>query len=483
MNLSSMPPSMPPSASEAAPLSWRIALTGALGLALLAAVAVPLGSTAATITEQREASRRADTLARAMAARLAATPSSQHATLLSRVRARSGTLVTVVLPGGAPAQDMEPFTRGPLPRPPDERGVFSVDDGDRTLLVASEPVTLDGAPRRVLAAVPRPSGAGTTLGVELAALLTALIALGLTAAIVVARELSVDVRAIARRARRMSTGEANSLRALPVHARDEVGALILSFNRLQREIAAEIEAHRAALVRLEDSERRKEAQIATLRHELRTPLNSILGFADLLLSGVDGEITASQREDLEAIARSGRHLLHLVDDVLDLSAIASGRFSIERRPVDLSAIVREVVLEARGPARLRRVEVEARADAPCVVAGDATSLRRAITNLVHNALQHCRGRVTVELEQTDREARVHIRDDGRGIKTHDIKRLFKPFERGPEGSGTGLGLAITVALLELHEGTLGAESVEGQGSTFTATVPLHETALTQAGFA
>ena len=97
-----------------------------------------------------------------------------------------------------------------------------------------------------------------------------------------------------------------------------------------------------------------------------------------------------------------------------------------------------------------------------MVAGDATSLRRAITNLVHNALQHCRGRVTVELEQTDREARVHVRDDGRGIKTHDIKRLFKPFERGPEGSGTGLGLAITVALLELHEGTLGAESVEGR---------------------
>jgi signal transduction histidine kinase len=478
-----MPTSMHPSASEVPSLSWRIALTGALGLALLAAVAVPLGSTAVTITDQREASRRADTLARAMAARLAVTPPDLRATLLSRVRARSGTSVTVVRPDGTPLQDMDALTPGPIPRPPDERAVFTLDNGDRPLLVASEPVALDGAPVRVLVAVPRPSGAGATLGIELAALLTALTALGLTAAIVVARELSLDVRAIARRARKMTTGEANSLRPLPVHARDEVGALILSFNRLQREIAAEIEAHRAALVRLEDSERRKEAQIATLRHELRTPLNSILGFADLLLSGVDGEITASQQEDLEAIARSGRHLLHLVDDVLDLSAIASGRFAIERRPIDLSAIVAEVVREARGPARLRRIEIEARAPAPCVVAGDATSLRRAITNLVHNALQHCRARVTVELEPTDREARVHVRDDGRGINTHDIKRLFKPFERGREGGGTGLGLAITVALLELHEGTLGAESVEGQGSTFTATVPLHETALTQAGFA
>jgi signal transduction histidine kinase len=418
-----------------------------------------------------------------MAARLIVTPSAQRATLLSRVQARSGTLVAVVRPDGSPLRNTDLFTRIATTRPPSGRSVFALDDGDRRLLVASEPVVLDERDYLVLAAVPRPSGAGYALGIELSTLLVLLTALGLSAAIIVARDVSSDVRSITARARKMTAGEANSLRALPVHARDEVGALVSAFNRLQREIATEIDHHREALARLDDAERRKEAQIATLRHELRTPLNSIIGFADLLLSGVDGALSDAQREDVEAIARSGKHLLHLVDDVLDLSAIASGRFSIERKPVDLAAIVSEVVREAQGQARLRRITIEHKSAEPTIVEGDPTSLRRAITNLVQNALQHCRSRVSVELESDVREARVHVRDDGRGIRPQDMKRLFKPFERGRDGGGTGLGLAITVALLELHDGKLGAESIEQQGSTFTAIVPLQETALSQAGFA
>jgi len=476
-------PSIPPSPpAESAPLPLRVALAGALALGLVSLFAVPLAAQAVTNVEQSEASRRAETIARAMAARLSVTPSSQRATLLSRVQARSGTLVAVVRRDGMPLRDTELFTRVNTMRPPQGRSVFALDDGDRRLLVASEPITLDERDFVVLAAVPRPSGAGYALGIELATLLVLLTGLGLAAAVIVTRGVSSDVRAITARARRMSTGQANSLRALPVHARDEVGELVAAFNKLQREIAQEIEQHREALTRLDDAERRKEAQIATLRHELRTPLNSIIGFADLLLSGVDGELNNAQREDVEAIARSGRHLLHLADDVLDLSAIASGHFAIERKAVDLAAIVAEVVREAQGQARLRRITIEHQEAESTLVEGDATSLRRAITNLVQNALQHCRSRVTVQLETDVREARVHVRDDGRGIRPQDMKRLFKPFERGREG-GTGLGLAITVALLELHDGKLGAESVEQQGSTFTATVPLHETALSQAGFA
>jgi signal transduction histidine kinase len=477
-------PSIPPSpSSEAAPLPWRVALAGALGLGLVSAVAVPLAARAVGTVERAEANRRAETIAKTMAARLAVTPALQRATLLSRVQARSGTMVAVVRPDGSPLPDTELFTRSSTTmRPPSGSAVFALDDGERRLVVASEPITFESGAFVVLAAVPRPSGAAYSLGIELATLLIVLTGLGLAAAVIVARDLTSDVRAITARARRMSGGDANSLRALPVHARDEVGELVAAFNKLQREIGKEIEQHREALAKLEDAERRKAAQIATLRHELRTPLNSIIGFADLLLSGVDGELSESQREDIEAIARSGRHLLHLVDDVLDLSAIASGRFSIERKSVDLAAIVGEVVREAQGQARLRRISIEHRESENVLVEGDATSLRRAITNLVQNALQHCRGTVTVELEVTDREARVHVRDDGRGIRPQDMKRLFKPFERGREGGGTGLGLAITVALLELHEGKLGAESVEGQGSTFTAHVPLHETALSQAGF-
>lgn len=477
-------PSIPPSpTSEAAPLPWRVALAGAVGLGLVSAVAVPLAARAVGATERAEANRRAQTLARTMVARLNVTPASQRATLLSRVQARSGTLVAIVHLDGTPLRDTDLFTRTPTTRPPSGRAVFDLDDGERRLVVASEPVIFESGAHVVLAAVPRPSGAASALGIELATLLIVLTGLGLAGAVIVARDLTSDVRAITGRARRMSGGDANALRPLPVHARDEVGELVAEFNKLQRAIATEIEQHREALVKLDDAERRKEAQIATLRHELRTPLNSIIGFADLLLSGVDGELSESQREDIEAIARSGKHLLHLVDDVLDLSAIASGRFVMERKSVDLAAIVGEVVREAQGQARLRRIAIEHHEHEAVLVEGDATSLRRAITNLVQNALQHCRKKVIVEMDVADREVRVNVRDDGRGIRPQDMKRLFKPFERGREGGGTGLGLAITVALLELHDGKLGAESVEEQGSTFTAHVPLHKTALSQAGFA
>jgi signal transduction histidine kinase len=471
----------PSPTTKAASLPWRVAFAGAVGLGLVSAVAVPLAARTVQHVERQEASRRAQTIARTMAARVTVTPPQQRSALLSRVRARSGSMVAIVRPDGTPLTNTELFTRLTTHRPPERSAVFELDDGEQKLIVASEPVAFEGGAFVVLAAVPKPSGAASALSIELATLLVVLTGLGLAASVIVARDVSSDVRAITRRARNMSVGNAKSIRALPVHARDEVGELVTAFNKLQSEIAKEIEQHREALHKLEDAERRKEAQIATLRHELRTPLNSIIGFADLLLSGVDGELNESQREDIEAIARSGKHLLHLVDDVLDLSAIASGRFSIERKPVDLAAIVREVVREAQGQARLRRITIEHQASNGVLVEGDATSLRRAITNLVQNALQHCRQKVTVEIVLTDREAQVRVTDDGRGIRPQDMKRLFKPFERGHEG-GTGLGLAITVALLELHEGKLGAESVEGQGSTFTAHVPLHETALSQAGF-
>jgi signal transduction histidine kinase len=231
--------------------------------------------------------------------------------------------------------------------------------------------------------------------------------------------------------------------------------------------------------------------IATLRHELRTPLNSIIGFAELLLSGVDGELTDTQREDVEVVARSGRHLLHLVDDVLDLSAIASGRFEIERSPVDLVSVAREVLREAGALARRKNVTLSLEAQQPAIVQGDALSLRRAVTNLVQNAIEHAGGRVVVEVVQKGRTATISVRDNGPGITPQELKRLFKPFERGrvatSEGGGSragaGLGLAIALALLEVHGGSLGAESEVGKGSTFVATLPLQPTALAQAGFA
>jgi signal transduction histidine kinase len=456
-------------------------LAGALGLALVALIAIILGASALSQVEREHTTNRAQILARAMVARLTDTPAALRSTLLSRTTARAGLTVSVLDRDGAPLTGTTVFARIPRWMLRGQATVAELDASDRHLLVAVEPVTLDGHAYSVLVAVPFVRTAAGAISIELATLLLVLGALGLVAAVVVARDFADDLRAISRRAKRMSAATAPVITPLPVHGLDEVGALVRAFNELQSQIENEINAHRVALERLEDAERRKEVQIATLRHELRTPLNSIIGFAELLLSGVDGELTPTQTEDVDAIARSGHHLMHLVDDVLDLSAIATGRFSVEKSAVDLATLVQEVVREMTGQARLKRVTLRCESSKTTVIEADPTSLRRAITNLVQNAIQHCKSTVTVELETNDRFAKVRVRDDGKGISPHELKRLFKPFEGGREG-GTGLGLAITVALMELHDGTLGAESTVGLGSTFTATIPLHPTALTQAGF-
>ncbi|MDP3279166.1 MAG: HAMP domain-containing sensor histidine kinase [Deltaproteobacteria bacterium] len=465
-----------------ATLPRRVALAGALGLALVAAISVPVGIRLVSAREHAESTRRAQTIARTMAARIAVTDTALRSTLMARATARSGALVAIVQPDGTPLRETVLFAVFPPSLSAHRASVATLESGDRRMIAASAPVWLEGRPFTVIAAVPENTKASSSIGLELATLLAALATLGLAAAVLVARDVTNDLRAITRRARSMANASAHAVSPLPVHARDETGALVQAFNRLQSEIIDQIEEHRVALLKLEDAERRKETQIATLRHELRTPLNSIIGFADLLLSGVDGPLSEAQNEDVEAIARSGRHLLHLVDDVLDLSSIASGHFVVAKTAVDLAAITHEVLLEARGPAKVRRVQLVGPSTVPVVVEGDATSLRRAITNLVHNALQHCRSRVTLELHTDDQRVKLHVRDDGGGIQASELKRLFKPFESGREG-GAGLGLAITVALLELHGGTLRAESVPGSGSTFTATIPLHPTALSQAGFA
>lgn len=476
------PASIPSQGLAELTLPKRVAFAGALGLFFVALIAIIFGASAFSQLERERTTRRAQTLSRAMAARLTATPARLRSSLLSRTTARAGLTVSVVNRQGAPLPDTALFARIPSWLVQGQSTTGEIDDSDRHLLVAAEPVVLDAVPYSVLVAVPFGRTAANAIAIELATLLAVLGALGLVAAIVVARDFAADLRAISRRAKRMSSATAPVITPLPVHGLDEVGALVRAFNDLQSQIGSEIEAHRLALVRLEDAERRKEVQIATLRHELRTPLNSIIGFAELLLSGVDGPLSATQIEDVEAIARSGHHLMHLVDDVLDLSAIATGRFSVDKNAVDLASLVQEVVREMSGQARVKHVTLHCDTPKTTVIEADATSLRRAITNLVQNAIQHCRATVTVEIETDDRSAKVHVRDDGKGISPTELKRLFKPFEGGREG-GAGLGLAITVALMELHDGTLGAESTVGEGSTFTATIPLHPTALTQAGFA
>ena len=216
---------------------------------------------------------------------------------------------------------------------------------------------------------------------------------------------------------------------------------------------------------------------ASLSHELRTPLTAILGFGRLLEMRVDD---AQNRESVEQILQAGRHLLTLINEVLDLSRIDSGRLPLSLEPVHVGDAVRRVVGLARPLAVARRVELLS-SGAPLYgryVRANTERLHQALLNLVSNGIKYNRvgGRLTIGCQEaTPGCLRIAVRDTGIGIPRGMYPRLFTPFDRlgaAAEGvEGTGLGLTLAKRLVEAMNGRIGYESVEGEGTTFWIDLP------------
>jgi CheY-like chemotaxis protein len=215
-----------------------------------------------------------------------------------------------------------------------------------------------------------------------------------------------------------------------------------------------------------------------MSHELRTPLNAILGFAQLLdLDDMD----LDQHESVAQILKGGNHLLSLINEVLDLARIESGRLSLSLEAVDLGEVVKEAhdlmrPLAARHDIRL---ELEPASLWERHVHADRRRLAQALLNLIGNAVKFNRhgGSVTVSCEETgDDRIRILIRDTGYGIPAEQMEHLFEPFNRlGAEQTrieGTGLGLALSKRLLEAMDGSIDVESAPGEGCTFSFELPL-----------
>jgi two-component system, cell cycle sensor histidine kinase PleC len=227
--------------------------------------------------------------------------------------------------------------------------------------------------------------------------------------------------------------------------------------------------------------------LANVSHELRTPLTAILGFTEVIASGMDGPVTPSQAADLATIQASSRHLLELVDDLIDIAAIESGRIELLREPVDVGRIVREAAEDTRPLAGEKGISLVVNAPAaPIVASVDPSRLRTIALNLLSNAVKFTPsgGRVQVTVAPTSSAAggggrhavEIRVRDSGIGIAPEDLERIFDRFVRvaGPSVAGTGLGLAIARELARLHGGDLTVESTVGIGSTFTVRLPLGE---------
>jgi PAS domain S-box-containing protein len=227
------------------------------------------------------------------------------------------------------------------------------------------------------------------------------------------------------------------------------------------------------------SNRAKDQFLATLSHELRTPLTAILGWAKMMaMGGLDEE---TLRIAVATIEQSARTQAALVEDLLDVSRVVSGKLSLQSEPVDLGDLVSDVVRTMRMAADAKGIHVESSApDERLIVRGDATRLQQIVWNLVSNAIKfsHDGARVGVKLEHRGHHARVIVRDDGHGIAPAFLPFVFDPFRQADPTStrshgGLGLGLAIVKYLAEAHGGTVSAESAGlGQGCTFTVTLPL-----------
>jgi signal transduction histidine kinase/CheY-like chemotaxis protein len=229
---------------------------------------------------------------------------------------------------------------------------------------------------------------------------------------------------------------------------------------------------RSELWRAEEAQRANQAKtefLSRVSHELRTPLNSILGFAQLLEMD---ELDTNQRDGVRRIRRGGAHLLSLIDEVLEISAIESGEMRISLEPVLVKGVVKEVVDLVAPLANDRNVRVASRVGEGYVLA-DYQRLKQILLNLLSNAVKYNRhgGAVTISMEETPGgRQRICVDDTGQGIAAADLPRLFMPFERlaATEGSveGTGLGLALSRGLVEAMHGSVVVESEVGIGTRF-----------------
>jgi PAS domain S-box-containing protein len=241
--------------------------------------------------------------------------------------------------------------------------------------------------------------------------------------------------------------------------------------------------------RAREASRAKSEFLANMSHELRTPLNGIIGFAELMYDGRVGPLAAQHQEYIGDILTSARHLLTLINDVLDLSKVEAGNVELRPEPVDPAAVVNEIRNILRTLAVRKHIQVETQIDAGLGrIVVDPAKLKQVLYNYLSNALKFTpdEGRVTVRVRPEGEDSfRLEVVDTGIGIALEDIGRLFVPFQQLDGGTqkkypGTGLGLALTKRLVESQGGRVGVESVPGRGSTFSAILPRVQTAALRA---
>jgi signal transduction histidine kinase len=258
---------------------------------------------------------------------------------------------------------------------------------------------------------------------------------------------------------------------LKVANRDEIGSLARRVNQMSDEL-------QRVYAELETASQHKSDFLATMSHELRTPLNAIIGFSEVLHEQMFGELNERQLAYVDDVLEAGRHLLSLINDVLDLAKIEAGRMELELSQVDVPDLLRGAVsMHAEGAGRNNIALALTTEPEQITITADERRLRQIVFNLLSNAVKFtpADGRIDVSARADDGQVQIAVADTGPGIAPADLESIFEEFEQtaaGKQAEGTGLGLPLSRKLAELHGGRLWAESTPGHGSTFHLTLPI-----------
>ncbi len=251
----------------------------------------------------------------------------------------------------------------------------------------------------------------------------------------------------------------------------ETAALGAAFN----EMADELQRRAGERDRLD---RMRDEFVLTASHELRSPLTSVQGFAELLMLERD-QLTPKQADTVEIIIDNTRHLVRLLNDLLDLARSDAGRLTIKPVPTETRALIADAVRTMRGQTEAagQVISEEVEEGLPEIVV-DPDRIRQVLVNLLTNAHEYCPERASIRVAATrvGAEVKISVTDDGPGIPEEQLAHIFERFTRGDAGltqrvGGTGLGLAISKSLVELHGGRIEAESEPGEGSSFHMLLP------------
>ncbi len=264
--------------------------------------------------------------------------------------------------------------------------------------------------------------------------------------------------------------------------------------RTNQELVQTSEALKESNQQIAEANQMKTSFLASMSHELRTPLNAIIGFSDLILSGIDGPINEKQQEDLQSISRSGRNLLHLISDILDLSKIEAGKMQFKRKVIDINSLLTDIQPIVKNLIGEKQIEFHTLLGEEIrFFYADENKIHQILLNLISNAVKFTeKGAITLSVERqapahedAEEYLRFTVTDTGIGVRDQDIQTIFDEFKQINQSSrnedGSGLGLSITKKLVELGGGKIWVDQYYREGSRFHFTVPTTSQNITTVG--